>query len=261
MNFCWYCVFGILMSTFCQSILAVDVSNHDLEQDVEFEATDTNQDGRVDRQEFQRGKDHDNDEVFGCLDTDMNGFVTKEERDLLKTRFYRSRLSQLSATELLKWIAHDQCVPTQLDEYLPALRAANINGLAMWDYGVRSPARLRDELHIHSPAARRTLVHAICREIEGLGCLGPPTAPTRVNLDEPAAAAGAASARGRPALAGSADADAIISMEEFVGGHAELAAHAFGGAYREAIACMDPDENGQARLSLSLSLSLSLTRL
>ena len=158
-----------------------------MDTDAEFESSDINRDGRVDRLEFQHTKGQENetethDEVFGCLDIDMNGFVTKEERDSLKTRFYKSRLSQLTTSEVLQWISHDKCVPTQLDDYLPSIRTARLNGLALWDVAVRSPARLRTELRIGSPTARRTIVHAICREIEGLGCLGPPAVPERVQF-------------------------------------------------------------------------------
>jgi len=41
------------------------------------------------------------------------------------------------------------------------------------------PALLQTELGIKNTNVRRTLVQAVCREIEGLGCLGPPSSEAR----------------------------------------------------------------------------------
>jgi hypothetical protein len=177
----------LIFIVFKSGTFAADPARPELDSDAEFESSDTNRDGRVDRLEFQHAKGPENetethDEVFGCLDIDMNGYVTKEERDFLMTRFYKSRLSQLNTSEVLQWISHDKCVPTQLHDYLPFIRDAHLNGLALWDVAVSSPTRLITELHISSPTARHTIVHAICREIEGLGCLGPPATPERVQF-------------------------------------------------------------------------------
>ena len=220
--------------------ITAELAKQELDPDIEFEISDTNRDGKVDRFEFQQIKGQESetethDEVFGCLDIDMNGFVTKEERDSLKIRFYKSRLSQLSAPEVLKWISHDKCVPTQIHDYLPAFRNANLNGLALWDVAVRSPGRLRTELRIDSPTTRHTIVHAICREIEGLGCLGPPAAPERVRLGDD-------SGHRQPPLGSDADTDGRVTAEEFAGSPLPPERSA-----REAFACLDPDENGQAR--------------
>jgi hypothetical protein len=134
----------------------------DVDTDVEFLMRDNNKDGKVTREEFKRGKQAEaTDEAFACLDVDMNGYVTKEERDALRTRFWKSRLSQLNAEEVLEWVAYDKCVPTNMKKYVPTLKAANLNGLALWDIGVKNPSLLRTELKIESPNVRRTLVQAL----------------------------------------------------------------------------------------------------
>ena len=42
------------------------------------------------------------------------------------------------------------------------------------------PQLLKEELGVDNVNARRTLVQAVCREIEGLGCLGPPSSQALV---------------------------------------------------------------------------------
>ena len=42
------------------------------------------------------------------------------------------------------------------------------------------PQLLKEELGVDNVNARRTLVQAVCREIEGLGCLGPPSSQAMV---------------------------------------------------------------------------------
>ena len=134
----------------------------DVDTDVEFLMRDNNKDGKVTREEFKRGKQAEaTDEAFACLDSDMNGYVTKEERDALRTRFWKSRLSQLNAEEVLEWVAYDKCVPTNMKKYVPTLKAANLNGLALWDIGVKNPSLLRTEMKIESPNVRRTLVQVL----------------------------------------------------------------------------------------------------
>ena len=134
----------------------------DVDTDVEFQMRDGNKDGKVTREEFKRGKPAEaTDEAFACLDADMNGYVTKEERDALRTRFWKSRLSQLNAEEVLEWVAYDKCVPADMRKYVPILKAAKLNGLALWDIGVKNPSLLRTEMKIDAPNVRRTLVQAM----------------------------------------------------------------------------------------------------
>eukprot|EP00291_Cryptomonas_curvata_P005725 CAMPEP_0172198508 /NCGR_PEP_ID=MMETSP1050-20130122/28129_1 /TAXON_ID=233186 /ORGANISM="Cryptomonas curvata, Strain CCAP979/52" /LENGTH=143 /DNA_ID=CAMNT_0012875343 /DNA_START=86 /DNA_END=514 /DNA_ORIENTATION=- len=140
---------------------AVKTRAVDVDPDVEFLLRDGNKDGKVTREEFKRGKPAEaTDEAFACLDTDMNGYVTKEERDALRTRFWKSRLSKLNAEEVLEWVAYDKCVPTNMKKYLPKLKAANLNGLALWEIGVKNPSLLRTEMKIDLANVRRTLVQA-----------------------------------------------------------------------------------------------------
>lgn len=57
--------------------------------------------------------------------------------------------------------------------------AHQINGLSLWKYGVKNPSLLKNVLGIQSEIKRATLTQAICREIEGSGCLAPSSASSR----------------------------------------------------------------------------------
>ena len=79
----------------------------DSDPDVEFLMRDGDGDGKVTRDEFKSGRGNGGnggeatDEAFACLDVDMNGYVTKEERDALR---------QASAT-FRSWILHTTRAP------------------------------------------------------------------------------------------------------------------------------------------------------
>uniref|UniRef100_A0A7S4UGX8 EF-hand domain-containing protein n=1 Tax=Guillardia theta TaxID=55529 RepID=A0A7S4UGX8_GUITH len=214
----------------------------------DFEIRDKNRDGRVTRQEFVDGSRGGSDSAFACLDGDMNGYVTKEEQNALKKRFYRSRLSQLNSEEVLDWLMYPKCVPTDMSKYANKFKQAGLNGLSLWEYGVRSPRLLKNELKIGNPVVRRTLVQAICREIEGLGCLGPPVsadlmAPTtRENKTEEKLEDAIKHVDSRSFFEGGQDQndDGQVSEEEFVRQQARG-----GVGVLEAFHCLDPDRNGQ----------------
>jgi len=146
------------------------------EQEEMFDEQDKDHDGRVTRKEFTSSKAGGGSHTaFSCLDADMDGYITKEEQNKLKKAFYRSHLSQLDEEELMDWLTYKKCVPFDFSPYRAGFAAAGVNGLSLWEYAVKSPALLKDELNIKNINARRTLVEAVCREIEGLGCLGPPS--------------------------------------------------------------------------------------
>eukprot|EP00960_Hanusia_phi_P035003 751414-Hanusia_phi.AAC.2 len=202
----------------------------------DFEIRDKNRDGRG-----------GTDSAFACLDGDMNGYVTKEEQNALKKRFYRSRLSQLNSEEVLDWLMYPKCVPTDMTKYANKFKQAGLNGLSLWEYGVRSPRLLKYELKISNPVVRRTLVQAICRfarEIEGLGCLGPP-----VSADLMATTTKDNKTEGENLVQCNAESieggqdqndDGQVSEEEFVRQQARG-----GVGVLEAFHCLDPDRNGQ----------------
>ena len=75
----------------------------------------------------------------------------------------------------MDWLTYKKCVPFDFSPYRAGFAAAGVNGLSLFQYAVKRPALLKDELNIKNINARRTLVEAVCREIEGLGCLGPPS--------------------------------------------------------------------------------------
>mmetsp|Transcript_15479 Transcript_15479/g.35436 ORF Transcript_15479/g.35436 Transcript_15479/m.35436 type:complete len:737 (-) Transcript_15479:157-2367(-) len=214
----------------------------------DFEIRDKNRDGRVTRQEFVDGSRGGTDSAFACLDGDMNGYVTKEEQNALKKRFYRSRLSQLNSEEVLDWLMYPKCVPTDMTKYANKFKQAGLNGLSLWEYGVRSPRLLKYELKISNPVVRRTLVQAICREIEGLGCLGPPVSAdlmattTKDNKTEEKLEDAIKHVDSRSFFEGGQDQndDGQVSEEEFVRQQARG-----GVGVLEAFHCLDPDRNGQ----------------
>ena len=90
----------------------------------------------------------------------MNGYVTKEEQSKLKKHFYRSHLSQLSEDGLRDWLTYRKCLPTDVEKYLPRFKEAEVNGLSLWEYAVKRPGLLKDELGIDNVNVRRTLVQA-----------------------------------------------------------------------------------------------------
>ena len=105
---------------------------------------------RVTRQEFVDGSRGGSDSAFACLDGDMNGYVTKEEQNALKKRFYRSRLSQvdrvlqivsrppmvlthhcqLNSEEVLDWLMYPKCVPTDMSKYANKFKQAGADTAA-----------------------------------------------------------------------------------------------------------------------------------
>ncbi len=151
----------VVMGCLFVFVLPAAIQAVDVDPDVEFLMRDGNKDGKVTREEFKQGKKAEaTDEAFACLDADMSGYVTKEERDALRTRFWKSRLSKLNAEEVVEWVAYDKCVPTNVTNYLPRIKAGNLNGLALWDIGVKNPSLLRTELKIDMSIVRRTIVQA-----------------------------------------------------------------------------------------------------
>lgn len=88
--------------------------------------------------------------AFACLDEDedVNGYVTKEERNSLQKRFYQSRLSSLSEEETVLWLVDPKCVSADLSKYRGVIEGSNLNGLALWDVGIKDPSLLMSEVGI-----------------------------------------------------------------------------------------------------------------
>lgn len=224
-----------------------------------FEDLDKDHDGRVTRKEFNFGSHTGaSDVAFGCLDADMNGYVTKEEQGKLKKAFFRSHLSQLNEEGIRDWLSYRKCVPTDFSKYVARFTDLGVNGLSLWEYAVKRPGLLKEELNIDSVNARRTLVQAVCREIEGLGCLGPPSEQAVVlRQNEPAVGAvadGNTTPHSRAFFLSKVHADAQtffeggqdsnddgqVSEAEFVRQQSIR-----GAGIRQAYSCLDADSNGQ----------------
>ena len=104
-------------------------------------------------------------------DSDDFGQITRKEMWDLKNLFWRSKLSKLSASELLVWASNDKCVDTDLRPYVSDFKAKEVSGLAMWTYGIQNPSLMKRELGITNDMKRARLSEAVCREIVGQGCL------------------------------------------------------------------------------------------
>jgi len=200
---------------------------------------DADGDGQVSLDEFARGRRKGASETaFGCLDGDANGFVTRAEIAALRRSFYNSSLSTLEGDGMSKWLRRPECLPlspADADRVIASFRTHDLNGMSLWDVAVKTPALLRDELDIHPASVRRTIVHAVCREIHGLGCLHPGAAAP----EQPRSGADSFFTPGQDK-----DGDGRVSREEFVqarsGGQRgeDLGvAHAFW--------CLDHDHNGE----------------
>jgi hypothetical protein len=110
-------------------------------------------------------------EAYSCLDADANGQITRQEMWELKNRFWRSKLSRLSAGELLQWLANPKCVDTDMTQYLPAFASLQVGGLSMWTYGIQNPILMKAQLGIESDMKRAYVSESVCREIMQQGCL------------------------------------------------------------------------------------------
>jgi len=137
-------------------------------------AQDSNDDGQVSEEEFvnqQSIRGAGIKEAYSCLDADANGQITRQEMWELKNRFWRSKLSRLSAGELLEWLASPKCVDTDMTEYLPAFASLQVGGLSMWTYGIQNPILMKAQLGIESDMKRAYVSESVCREIMEQGCL------------------------------------------------------------------------------------------
>ena len=156
-------------------------------------------------------------------------------------------LRQLNEEEVMEWLTYRKCMPTDLTKYVKRLKAAHLNGLALWEVGVKNPSLLKVEFGIVSPLQRRTIVQAICREIEGLGCLGEGqglTQPIPGATSRGLPAGGVASVNPQDQFflskeQGGRDAnhDGQVSKAEFTKEQ--------GAGSAEAFSCLDPDDDGQ----------------
>ena len=137
-------------------------------------AQDSNDDGQVSEEEFvnqQSIRGAGIKEAYSCLDADANGQITRQEMWELKNRFWRSKLSRLSAGELLQWLANPKCVDTDMTQYLPAFASLQVGGLSMWTYGIQNPILMKAQLGIESDMKRAYVSESVCREIMQQGCL------------------------------------------------------------------------------------------
>jgi hypothetical protein len=152
-------IYILLIVSYVADIMA-DVRTFQSDPDDDFLARDRNKDGKVSRKEFVEGSQAQaTDEAFACLDYNMDGYVTREERDSMLIKFSRSKLATLTPEQVEEWMTDIKCVPDDTRKYQKHLKAANLNGLALWNVGVRNPSLLRTEMKIDSPNVRRAIVH------------------------------------------------------------------------------------------------------
>jgi hypothetical protein len=110
-------------------------------------------------------------QAYSCLDADSNGQITRQEMWEMKNQFWRSKLSKLSTSELIKWISNPKCVDTDMREYLAAFHSKQVAGLSMWTYGIQNPIMMKTRLGIQNDMKRAHISESVCREIMGQGCL------------------------------------------------------------------------------------------
>ena len=200
----------------------------------DFGTHDANDDGHLSKREFEDmdsgpAGDASASAAFSCLDLDGNVLVTAQEMASALKKFYRSKLSILSTEELELWLCTEACVPANITAVVvEPIRLLSVTGLALWEIGVKNPYKLNEYLHLSSEIQREIVTQAICREIEGFGCLEkmPKDFTPKQWLIEVV--------RRSPDFLGSDGADGRLSREEFKEASGSSAT----------FACLDTDDNG-----------------